>query len=495
MKKLILKYKSLSLPVKVTLWYTFCNVLQRGISIITGPIFTRVLSTEQYGTYSLYLSWLNIISIFTCLNLYYGVFNKAMVKFEHDKDRYIASMQGLTITLTVIYFCIYLLFRKKFNEFFGLSTVVMLMMFIEMLVTPTLQFWSGRQRFEYKYRKLVIISVTKTISNPILGVIGVLISTNKTEARILATVIVEVFVCGILMIYQFVKGKTFFDKKYWKYAVLFNLPLIPHYLSGSLLNQGDRIVIQKLESTTSVAMYSVGNSVGMLTQLVTNAISQAVTPWLYTCLKTRKYENINRRLDFLMILVGSGCLLLMLMAPEVVWLFASQKYRDSVYVIPPLAASVFFVYVYNIYSNFEFYFEKRIFITVASVISAIANIILNLIFVPIFGYVAAGYTTLFCYLVYAFAHFFVSYCICEKELNGRQIFQCKCLIVMSVIMVVSCGIVSMLYRNVLIRYMFILMLLVVVLIMRKKIGVLVKDEVINRSFLYNSNIGNSKKEG
>ena len=98
----ISKYKSFSLPVKVAFWYTFCNVLQRGISIITGPIFTRIFTTEQYGTYSLYLSWLNIISVFTSLNLYYGVFNKAMVKFEEDKDRYIASMQGLTITLTAI---------------------------------------------------------------------------------------------------------------------------------------------------------------------------------------------------------------------------------------------------------------------------------------------------------------------------------------------------------------------------------------------------------
>lgn len=465
----ISKYKSFSLPVKVAFWYTFCNVLQRGISIITGPIFTRIFTTEQYGTYSLYLSWLNIISVFTSLNLYYGVFNKAMVKFEEDKDRYIASMQGLTITLTAIYFVIYMLFRKQFDRFFGLSTVIMVMMFIEMLFTPSLQFWSGRQRFEYKYKALVIISMAKTLINPLLGVIAVLISVHKTEARILATVILEVVICGVLMLLQFVKGKTFYIKKYWRYAIIFNLPLIPHYLSGSLLNQGDRIVIQKLESSTSVAMYSVGNSVGMLTQLVTNAIAQAVTPWLYTCLKTRKYENINKRLDSLMVIVGGGCLLLMLMAPEVVWIFASEKYKDSVYVIPPLAASVFFIYVYSVYSNFEFYFEKRIFITIVSVISALANIVLNFIFIPVFGYVAAGYTTLACYLAYAFSHFLISYRICRKELHGVQVFNSRCLVIMSIVMLSSCAIVSLLYYNTIVRYFVLFVLIIMILINKNRI--------------------------
>ena len=160
------RYENLNITVKVAGWYTFCNVLQRGISIITVPIFSRIMSTEQYGLYNIYLSWLNILSILTCLNLYYGVFNKAMVKYKDDIDRYISSMQGLIVCLTSFFFIFYLLFKDRFNSYFGLSTTIMIMMFIEMLVTPSLQFWSGRQRFEYKYKKLVKVSIVKTILNP-----------------------------------------------------------------------------------------------------------------------------------------------------------------------------------------------------------------------------------------------------------------------------------------------------------------------------------------
>lgn len=463
------QYEKQNIGVKVGLWYTLCNVLQRGVSIITVPVFTRILSTEQYGTYSLYLSWLNILSIFTCLNLYYGVFNKAMIKYEDDRDRYVASMQGLTLTLGIVNLIIYILFKDIFNSFFGLSTVIMLMMFMEMMITPSLQFWSSRQRFEYRYKGLVLLSIIKTILNPVLGIVAVIISTHKTEARIFATVVVELIICLPLMIKQFYKGKTFFVKEYWVYSIRFNIPLLPHYLSGSLLNQGDRVIIQRLCSVSDVALYSVAHNVAMLTQLVTNAISQAITPWLYGCLKKKEYKDINKRLDVIMVFVGVGCILLMIFAPEIVWVFASKEYSSAIYVIPPIAASVFFIYVYNVYSNFEFYFEKRIFISFASVFAAVLNVILNLIFVSWFGYVGAGYTTLACYILYAFMHFLFSDMICVNQLNGIHIFRPKMLVIMTIVLVFACFVVSLLYRYFVMRYFVTVVLILLVFAKRNHI--------------------------
>lgn len=474
MSRLVEKYRKMSIPVKAGLWFTICNILQRGISIITVPIFTRILTTNQYGTYSLYISWFNIFSVFTSMNLYYGVFNKAMVKYKGDRDKYISSMQGLTITLCGIYFLVYILFRKQLNEFIGLSTLIIFLMFIEMLVTPALQFWSGRQRFEYRYRILVRVSLIKTIFNPLLGVIAVMLSSYKTEARIFATIIAEVAICGILMIQQFYKGKSFFVKKYWTYAIRFNVPLIPHYLSSILLNQGDKIVINKIDSPSAVAFYSVAYNVGMLTQLVTNAITQAVTPWLYSCLNQKKYLDINKRLRPLMVLVASLCILLMLFAPEIVWIFASEEYVNAVYAIPPIAASVFFIYMYNIYSNFEFYFEKRMFITFASIFSALANLWLNYIFIPLFGYVAAGYTTLFCYMIYAIAHYLFSFYICKKEILEETVFKFKDIFLASILIVLFMIFINFLYANIIVRYSLVALVVLVLIVKRNKIILLFK---------------------
>ena len=82
MQKLLNKYRGLSLVAKATIWYMICSVLQKGISVITTPIFTRLLTTEEYGLYSVYVSWESIFIIFVSLRLDYTVFNKGMSKYK-----------------------------------------------------------------------------------------------------------------------------------------------------------------------------------------------------------------------------------------------------------------------------------------------------------------------------------------------------------------------------------------------------------------------------
>ena len=57
MNKIIQKYKNSNVAIKAALWFTICNLLQKGITMISMPIFTRLLSTEQYGVLTIYNSW------------------------------------------------------------------------------------------------------------------------------------------------------------------------------------------------------------------------------------------------------------------------------------------------------------------------------------------------------------------------------------------------------------------------------------------------------
>lgn len=105
----------------------------------------------------------------------------------------------------------------------------------------------------------------------------------------------------------------------------------------------------------------------------------------------------------------------MLISPELVLIFGSPKYREAVYVIPPVAASVFFIFIYNILSMPQFYYEKTQFLMAASMAAAGANVVLNFIFIRLFGYIAAGYTTLACYMLYSVGHYIVSKRILVNE--------------------------------------------------------------------------------
>lgn len=338
---LLKKLKNMSVQAKASVWFAACNILQKGISFITVPIFTRLLTPEQYGTYSLYLSWLQILTILTSLNLFWGVFNNAMVKYEDSRNKYTSSMQGLTITLTTIVFIIYLVAYNFWSALLGLAPVIMILMFVEMIVTPAMQFWSGIQRFEFKYKKLVEVTLIKSLVNPILGIIMVFFSEDKSTARITSVVIVEVLFCGFIMINQFRKGKTFFNLEYWKYALGLAIPLLPHYLSGMILNQGDRVMIDQMVGKSEVAFYSIAYNIGMLVQIVTTAILNSFTPWVYLKIKSGDLKNVGKTINTLLLIIASVSFCLMLCSPELVLIFGSENYSSAVYVIPPVAASVF----------------------------------------------------------------------------------------------------------------------------------------------------------
>ncbi len=92
--KLKTKYLSISLDTRAAFWFTVCNLLQKCIAMITMPIFTRILTTEQYGVFTVYQSWYNLISIIVTLNLSGSLINNGLMKYEDRKDKFISSMQG-----------------------------------------------------------------------------------------------------------------------------------------------------------------------------------------------------------------------------------------------------------------------------------------------------------------------------------------------------------------------------------------------------------------
>ena len=136
------RYKALPKQVKASVWFLICSFLQRGISVLTTPIFTRLLSTAEYGSYNVFYSWLGIVTLFVSLNLYAGVFGQGLVKFDKERTVFASSLQGLTVTLVFAWTVIYLIFRDFWNNLFSLTTVQMLAMLLLVWTSAIFGFWA-----------------------------------------------------------------------------------------------------------------------------------------------------------------------------------------------------------------------------------------------------------------------------------------------------------------------------------------------------------------
>jgi len=475
--KLVSKYNKMPLAVKAGLWFTMCNLLQKGISFITVPIFTRIMSTEDYGLYSIYISWYSVMTIFATLHLSYYVFNKGLVKYEDDKETFVVSIQSLSATVTLGFFLVYLLLRGIIDSLTSMPSTMMICMLVQIFFEPPVLYWTARKRFEYKYQAVVAVTLVLSLLNPIIGIVLIKIGlfSNDAIARACSLALVSALFGIVIGISIVKKANKPFSTKYWKYALAFNLPLIPHYLSTTILSSADRIMIGNLCGNTEAAIYSVAYAVGMVCTLFSQAIQQAFLPWLYKRMKEEKYEGIPKISNAFMIVIIGILSLLICFAPEVVLIVGSHKYVDAMWAIPPVCGSIFFIFLQNLFANIEYYFEKTKLIAVASIGVAVLNIVLNYIFIRMFGFIAAAYTTLVCYIVYAMIHYFVMARICKQnKIQIRNLFNMKAVMMLAIVMLAIVGIMLAVYHNSLIRYALITVIIIVVAINYKRIIKMIK---------------------
>lgn len=469
MNRLLSKYQNLSVPAKAAIWFLICSFLQKGISVITTPIFTRLLTTTEYGQFNVFNSWFSIVNIFVSLMLSGGVCTQGLVKFDDERDIFSSSLQGLTLTLISVWTVIYLLFHSYFNGLFSLTTNQCLLMLVMIWTGAVFNLWASEQRVLYKYKVLVLVTLVVSIAKPLVGIIFVTKAQDKVTARILGLALVELIGYFGLFIHQLGKGKCFFSKKYWKYALWFNIPLVPHYLSQAILNSSDRIMINNMVDSSAAGIYSLAYSISSMMIIFNTALVNTISPWIYTKIKERKLGEIAGTSYLTMIMVAFVNLALIAFAPEAVSIFAPKSYYDAIWIIPPVAMSVYFMYAYDIFAKFQFYFEKTKFVMIASSISAIVNIILNYIFIKLFGYYAAGYTTLFCYALYTVSHYLFMNKIIKENLDGFKVFDTKILLAITFAMLILGFMMLFLYNFTYVRYSVILLTFIVCVIKRNQI--------------------------
>ena len=468
------RYGGLSKVKKATLWITLCSFLQRGLSFITVPIFTRLLSTADYGSVSVYQSWEMVAMYVATLGVTYGGFNNGMMRFKDDREGYTTSVVGLVLTLGVLWIALCYTLSDNVVALTGMPLILASLLFVEVIVKGIYDIWVSRMKFDYEYRKLVPASLVLSIAVPALGILFVVMASDKVLARVLSFVLVEAAFAIVLGGCMLKRSKRLFKWEYWKFTLLFNIPLLPHYLSQVVLSSSDRIMIANMCTASDAGIYSIAYSAGMIMTLLTNSLNSTVVPWLYRALAAKELRRISK--TSITVLGGLALIVLVvdILAPDVVAILAPGEYSEAMTLVPVIAASVFFMFMYSYCSNIEFYYEKTGLAAVASVLAAVLNVILNAVFIPLFGYRAAGYTTLACYAALGAAHYIFSQKVVRAEAGSAALSSAAVWGLALVFTAISL-VLPLLYPHPIVRYAVFGIAVVAAVVFRKKIVTKVKE--------------------
>jgi O-antigen/teichoic acid export membrane protein len=395
--------------------YSFGNLLIKGLSLISAPIFTRLFDPAQYGVWS----YINVMVTFLTGILLLGGDN------AYTRYYFLCKDDEEKKTLTATWF--------SFLALWSVVVVVALLPFSGVL--------SSWMLGDYNYRAAWIIGLA---SSP-LAMMNLILAQalrNRFQAKAfalfnLATAVLTICL-AVFFVLQFDMGvagallgaataslimipirlwsirdmfNRSFSVKFLKQLLIFGLPLVPMNIAFWLFSNADRLMLARLASLDAVGLYSLAGSMAAVIMLLQNAIGQS---WLPHGIKVFEEEEqlarsvFTRTMVIFLAVMGIIITGFVALAQEVIFILVPPTYYAAFKVIPFLAAGFIFFTSAHVSVVAIMAKNKTSYIMLACWLIAALNIGLNALFIPRFGIAGAGAATGLSYMLFALSYALIS---------------------------------------------------------------------------------------
>jgi O-antigen/teichoic acid export membrane protein len=225
--------------------------------------------------------------------------------------------------------------------------------------------------------------------------------------------------------------------KLLKSKIKVSLPMLPHNYSSYLLGSSDRMVMNiQHVNTQDIGVYNVAYMWGNYVDIIGNAVGMAVGPMYFKLYADKNSENIIYHLtQFLQILFLIGPFILSMFTKELFQLFINnselkQAYSISIIIIMGYSYRPLYWTVINRlqYHNYTSQLWK------ITLIGGFINLILNFIFIPIFGYQSSAIVTFISLLYIGISGFYLK---SFKELDVKEYNQIKWFIIIIIFTIIA----------------------------------------------------------
>lgn len=385
--------------LKHTKNYLSADIAIKAMAFISIPIFTRLFTQADYGVVSVFSAYVGIFAVILSLNSY-----TAVSRYYYEKTDDFGEFIGTALFFVSLIFVstvpIYILFYKQISGLIKLPGLLPIYLIFACLFVVIYSIYYQILVPQKKSKEAATISILKGYATFGVAVLFVyLLRENRYLGKIWANLLVGL----ILSVYFIIKiGKYLkfsFKIEHIKYIANYSFPLIPYALSGIILAQFDRIMINNIIDTASAGLYSLGYNVGMLLLIVIGSIQTALVPDFFKFLDNKEYNRLDRLIKRVFSIITVAALGLILFAREIVVILADKKFHPGLSVVPLIVIGYVFFAMFTVYGRYIGYKKRTVFSSLVTLTAGISNIILNAIFIPIYGYIAGAYTTVASYFL------------------------------------------------------------------------------------------------
>lgn len=334
------KRGSTGLALKAGFWYVISTFLVKGLSFITTPIFSRLLSKADYGEFSNFASWQALLLIITGAEMHNTV-ARAYYDFKDDFNGYVSSVTVTSCVVTLLFYGLFLALGDWILKLVAIPAEYVHILFFMLMFQSCKQIYMARERTLYRYKSVAAISVVNLLVPTVIAVVLVILAeqSNRLSARIYGFYVPSAIIglgCAAVML---LRGNTF-KWKHCRYAFLLSLPLMLHYLTAHILTSSNTIVTKLVLGAEAVSPVSIASTTNHILTILLQAVSGAVTTWL---MDNMEQNNPKATRKGTLLYVAGICVLgfgVMLLAPELIWILGGSKYADAVDLMPGMVVAV-----------------------------------------------------------------------------------------------------------------------------------------------------------
>lgn len=449
---------------KAGIGYTIGNILIRGLSFLTLPIFTRLMSTSDYGIYSTYVAYESIFVIIISLALYASL-KSANIEFKGQIDQYVSSVVLIPLLFTFVLLVSSVPFIDEISSLFGIDRYLYYLMIIQAFASSCLTMYNNRVSLDFAYKSYLRISFANSIINVGLSLLLIVFvkELHPYEGRIIGTFVPVFLLATVILIRFFFIAKPTINYDYFKYGLKYSLPLVPHGLSQLVLSQFGKIIIQKQLGNESAGLYGFAYTIALIPQLVVQSLAMAWGPWFFDAYQNERYTEIKCKVTQYVLFVSMFFVGLFCVSPELIKLISNESFWSSINIVCFAILGVYFVFLYGLPAEIEYFYKQTKYIAVATVGAAVLNIVLCVLFVPLYGYESAVYITVITYILYFIFHLIMSIRITK----GLYPYDIKNIVFYIILVVVSCCFNRFFISTWIIRYTSLITLFAVVYIINR----------------------------
>ena len=391
--------------ISAGIWYTVGNMLIKGINFLSLPLFSRLLNTEEFGIYNVFVSYEAILYVII------GMAIHSNIKFKGNINEYTSSVSIIYLVNAMIMLFIALIFNKQLSKLLAFDKLIIVLLIFYSLGSALLSLYNNYISLEYSYKKYLLVSFFNSVGNVCISLVLILTIFKKKRdiGRIVGATSTICILAFFILCIMYKKAKPKINKSYWKFAVKYSIPIVPHGISQVLLAQFDRIMIRSIVGNAAAGIYSLAGNIMLILTIITDSISTAWSTWFYDQISENRIESINKRakqLSFFFVVLTVG---LLTISPELIIILGGKEYSAGQYVAIPMIVDAFILFIYNIIVSSEYYKNKTTYIMLGTMVAMVINLITNYVFISKYGFIAAAYTTLFSYMCYLILHIVISH--------------------------------------------------------------------------------------